>query len=62
MGTKRWDIDVGGLLVREASGRATSTEGDDGFLPTGTIVASNGLAREQILRVLSEGDAAPAKA
>jgi len=45
--------------VREAGGRATSTEGDEEFLSTGAIVVSNGLLHEQMLRVLREGDAAP---
>jgi hypothetical protein len=45
--------------VREAAGRATSTEGDEEFLSRGTIVVSNGLLHEQILRVLREGDTAP---
>lgn len=58
-GIKPWDIAAGGLLVREAGGRATSTEGDEQFVPTGTIVVSNGLLHEQILRVLREGDRAP---
>jgi hypothetical protein len=44
--------------VREAGGRATSTEGDEEFLSTGTIVVSNGLQHEQILPVLCERDAA----
>jgi myo-inositol-1(or 4)-monophosphatase len=58
-GIKPWDIAAGGLLVREAGGRATSTEGGEDFIPTGTIVVSNGLLHEQILRVLREGDRAP---
>jgi hypothetical protein len=45
--------------VREAAGRATSTEGDEDFLSTGTIIVPNGLRHRQILRVLREGDAAP---
>ena len=56
---KPWDIAAGGLLVREAGGRATSTAGDEEFVSTGTIVVSNGLLHEQILRVLREGDNAP---
>ncbi|MBM4025086.1 MAG: inositol monophosphatase [Planctomycetes bacterium] len=58
-GIEPWDVAAGGLLVREAGGRATSTDGDEDFLPTGTIVVSNGLLHEQILRVLREGDTAP---
>jgi myo-inositol-1(or 4)-monophosphatase len=58
-GIKAWDIAAGGLLVREAGGRTTSIEGAEDFMPTGTIVTSNGLLHEQMLRVLREGDAAP---
>ena len=58
-GIKPWDIGAGGLLVREAGGRATSTAGDEEFMSTGTIVVSNGLLHEQILRVLREGDNSP---
>ncbi len=59
LGIKPWDTAGGGLLVREAGGRATSTEGDEEFVSTGTIVVSNDLLHEQMLRVLREGDAAP---
>ncbi len=62
MGIKPWDIAAGGLFVREAGGRATSTEGDEEFLLTRTIVVSNGLLHDQVLRVLRQGDASPAKA
>ncbi|MCU0914699.1 MAG: inositol monophosphatase [Planctomycetes bacterium] len=58
-GIKPWDVAAGGLLVREAGGRTTSTAGDEDFIAPGTIVVSNGLLHEQILRVLREGDAAP---
>jgi 3'-phosphoadenosine 5'-phosphosulfate (PAPS) 3'-phosphatase len=59
MGIKPWEIGAGGLLVREAGGRATSTDGDEESLSTGTIVVSNGLLHEQILHVLREADAGP---
>lgn len=58
-GIKPWDIAAGGLIVREAGGRTTSTDGDEEFISTGTIVVSNGLLHDQILRVLREGDDAP---
>jgi myo-inositol-1(or 4)-monophosphatase len=58
-GVKPWDIAAGALLVREAGGRSTSTDGDESFLSTDTIVVSNGLIHEQMLCVLREGDAAP---
>ena len=57
MGIKPWDIGAGGLLVREAGGRATSTEGDEEFVSTGTIVVSNGLLHEQMLRVTHKSGA-----
>ncbi len=56
---KPWDICAGGLLVREAGGRTTSADGADDFVFTGTLVTSNGLIHEQMLRVLREGEAAP---
>jgi hypothetical protein len=34
----------------------TSTEGDEEFISTGTIVLSNGLLHERMLRVLRESD------
>ncbi len=58
MGIQPWDIGAGGLLVREARERATSTKGNEAFLSTGTIVVANGLLHEQILRVLREADGA----
>jgi len=56
LGIKPWGIAAGGLLIREAGGRATSADGDEDFIPTGTIIVSNGLLHDQILR---EGDNAP---
>ena len=58
-GVKPWDIGAGALLVREAGGRVTSVEGDENFLPNETILVSNGLLHEPMLRVLREGDDAP---
>jgi myo-inositol-1(or 4)-monophosphatase len=58
-GIKPWDIAAGGLLVREAGGRTTSTDGDEDFISPCTIVTSNGLLHDQMLRVLREGPAAP---
>lgn len=58
-GVKPWDIGAGALIVREAGGRVTSVDGDEDFLSDETIVVSNNLIHEQILRVLREGDEAP---
>lgn len=56
---KPWDIGAGALIVREAGGRVTSAGGDENFLSTESILASNGLLHEQMLRVLIEGSQAP---
>jgi len=58
-GVKPWDIGAGALIVREAGGRVTSVDGDENFLSTDSILVSNSLLHEQILRVLSEGSEAP---
>ena len=58
-GVKPWDVGAGALLVREAGGRVTSTDGDERFLSNETIVVSNSLLHEQMLRVLREGNKAP---
>ena len=58
-GVKQWDIGAGALIVREAGGRVTSTDGGENFLADETIVASNSLLHEQMLRVLREGSEAP---
>jgi myo-inositol-1(or 4)-monophosphatase len=48
-----WDWGAGILLVREAGGKVTRLEGDaDIFRPPTSIVASNGLIHEAMLRVL----------
>jgi|SRR6185436_4614491 len=58
-GVKPWDIVAGTLIVREAGGRVTSVLGDENFLSDDTILVSNGLLHEQMLRVLREGSEAP---
>ena len=58
-GVKPWDIGAGALMVREAGGRVTSVDGDENFLSDDTILVSNSLLHEQMLRVLSEGSRAP---
>jgi myo-inositol-1(or 4)-monophosphatase len=58
-GIKLWDIGAGALIVREAGGRVTSIEGDENFLSNESILVSNSLLHEQMLRVLSEGSEAP---
>jgi myo-inositol-1(or 4)-monophosphatase len=56
---KPWDIGAGSLIVREAGGHVTFLDGDENFLSTDSILVSNGLIHEQMLRVLVEGTEAP---
>jgi myo-inositol-1(or 4)-monophosphatase len=58
-GVKPWDIGAGALIVREAGGCVTSVDGDEDFLSSDSILVSNNLLHEQMLRVLSEGSQAP---
>jgi myo-inositol-1(or 4)-monophosphatase len=58
-GVKPWDVGAGALIVREAGGRVTSGDGDEDFLSHDSILVSNSLLHEQMLRVLSEGNEAP---
>ena len=58
-GIKPWDIGAGALIVREAGGRVTSVDRNEDFLSNDSIIVSNSLLHEQMLRVLSESSAAP---
>ena len=58
-GVKPWDVGAGALIVHEAGGRVTFVNGDENFLSTDSILVSNGLLHEQMLRVLTEGSEAP---
>ncbi len=58
-GVKPWDVGAGALIVREAGGYVTSIDGNDDFLSADTILVSNNLLHEQMLRVLKEGSEAP---
>ena len=58
-GVNAWDIGAGVLIVREAGGRVTFMHEDENFLATDSILVSNGLLHEQMLRVLIEGSEAP---
>ena len=59
LGIKAWDVCAGTLIVREAGGRVTFLDGDETFLSSDSILVSNGLLHEQMLRVLVEGTQAP---
>jgi myo-inositol-1(or 4)-monophosphatase len=58
-GVKPWDVGAGGLIVRESGGCVTSVDGEEDFLSGDTILVSNNLLHEQMLRVLREGSEAP---
>ncbi|WP_417694368.1 inositol monophosphatase family protein [Roseibium sp.] len=47
-----WDIAAGALIVKEAGGYVSETDGKQGFLESGNIVAGNEIAHKHILRLL----------
>ena len=49
-----WDVAAGALLVEEAGGRVTSPSGAPLDLAAPSIVASNGVIHDEILKVLEE--------
>jgi myo-inositol-1(or 4)-monophosphatase len=49
-----WDVAAGALLVEEAGGTVTSTRGGPLDLAAPSIVASNGIIHDEILKVLEE--------
>ena len=59
IGVNAWDIGAGVLIVREAGGRVTFMNEDENFMSGDSILVSNGLLHEQMLRVLAEGSEAP---
>jgi myo-inositol-1(or 4)-monophosphatase len=54
MGLSAWDMAAGALLVREAGGLVGDLDGNEGFLDSGRIVASNAKLFAQILKVLKQ--------
>ena len=55
MGLSPWDMAAGSLLIREAGGLVGDFEGNDQYLYSGRIVASNGKLFAAFLRLLHEG-------
>lgn len=51
-GVNAWDVAAGVLLVREAGGRVTDSDGSEWTLRSKDIVASNGKVHDQLLKVL----------
>ena len=54
IGLSPWDMAAGALLVREAGGLIGDLEGEDKFLDTGRVVASNGKIFGALLKVLKQ--------
>jgi myo-inositol-1(or 4)-monophosphatase len=49
-----WDVAAGALLVEEAGGRVTNPRGDALDLDAPSILATNGIIHDEVLRVLEE--------
>jgi myo-inositol-1(or 4)-monophosphatase len=56
IGLSPWDMAAGALLVREAGGLVGDLAGEEGFLDSGRIVASNGKLFAAILKILHARD------
>jgi myo-inositol-1(or 4)-monophosphatase len=54
IGLSPWDMAAGALLVREAGGLIGDLNGEDKFLDSGRVVASNGKIFSAILQVLKQ--------
>ena len=54
IGLSPWDSSAGQLLVREAGGRVTHYDGADYNIYRKSIVATNGLQHDAILKIISE--------
>jgi myo-inositol-1(or 4)-monophosphatase len=53
-GLGTWDVAAGGLLVREAGGRVTDWQGDEGaWLSSGDILAASPPVHEQLLELVA---------
>jgi myo-inositol-1(or 4)-monophosphatase len=53
MGLSPWDMAAGALLVREAGGLVGDFAGEDKFLESGRIVASNSKVFAAMLNILN---------
>jgi myo-inositol-1(or 4)-monophosphatase len=52
LGLKTWDVAAGGLVVREAGGRVTNSNGSGWDHRRGDIVASNGAIHGEMLELV----------
>ncbi len=53
-GLNAWDIAGGVLILQEAGGRITDTDGGPFVLRSGRILASNGVIHDQMQAVIDE--------
>ena len=49
----QWDYMAGALIVMEAGGRVTSYDGDDCFMQGDSVVATNGVVHEDLMKGLA---------
>ena len=52
-GLNKWDIAAGALLIIEAGGIVTDTNGSNDFLSNGDILTGNNYIQEQILELIN---------
>jgi myo-inositol-1(or 4)-monophosphatase len=52
-----WDLIAGALLVQEAGGHITDLDGTPYRLETRSMLCSNGLVHDEVLRILTDADA-----
>lgn len=53
LGLKPWDIAAGTLLIREAGGMVSDTQGGDDFMKTGDVVAGNPKVFKSLVQTIS---------
>ena len=56
-----WDIAAGSLLVREAGGLVADYQGNQNFLATGEVIAANQMIFNELMVIVANASAAPAK-
>jgi myo-inositol-1(or 4)-monophosphatase len=49
---KPWDLAAGQIIVREAGGIVSGTEGDDDPLKTGNVVCGNEFIHAELVKIL----------
>jgi len=54
IGLSPWDMAAGALLVREAAGLIGALDGNDGFLESGRVLATNAKLFSAMLQLLKQ--------